>query len=49
MCEADRLNRMASHEIDMQRGNGSWNLAAIQQILNQTQCDKDDHVQPSGA
>ena len=33
MCEAERQLKIAAHEIDIQRGNGEWNLARIQQIL----------------
>jgi hypothetical protein len=43
MCDAEHLLGRAKHEIDMQRGNGSWNLARIQTILNEEHdhCDKD--------
>ena len=47
MCDAVRLIEMATHEINMQRGNGAWNLAAIQRILTQpreTCTEKDHHV-----
>lgn len=35
MCEAARQLKKASHEIDLQKGNGAWNLARIQAILNE--------------
>jgi hypothetical protein len=38
MCEAERRNKQALYAISIQKGNGEWNLASLERILN-GECD----------